>query len=133
KGSGAADSKSDKTSSDDKSSGDAPSKSDAEKLVKATFSDFADAVESGDFSEFYDNASGDFQTTYTKDQVKSTFNVFIENKSKALPLLQDVQSRSASFSNGPSIETEKGTKMMVADGEFPSNPSSAKSETKYEW
>ncbi|HEX3101041.1 MAG TPA: hypothetical protein VHQ01_04585 [Pyrinomonadaceae bacterium] len=134
KGSGDSDSKSDKTSSsDDKTSGDAPSKSEAEKLVKATFSDFADAVDSGDFGQFYDNASGDFQTTYTKDQVKSTFNVFIENKSKALPSLQDVQSRSASFSNGPSIETEKGTKMMVADGEFASKPTAIKFETKYEW
>lgn len=128
------DSKTDKTSSsDDKSTGDAPSNSEAERLIKSTFSDFADAIDSGDFGQFYNNASGDFQSTYTKDQVKSTFNVFIENKSKALPSLQDVQSRSATFSSGPSIETEKGIKMMVADGEFASKPTAIKFETKYEW
>ncbi len=134
KGGGDSNSKSDKTSSsDNKSSGDAPSNSEAEKLVKATMSDFADAVDSGDFGDFYDNASDDFQATYTKDQVKSTFNVFVENKSKALPSLKDVQTKSASFSNSPSIEMEKGLKMMVADGEFSSKPNSIKFETKYEW
>jgi len=122
----------DKSTGDDKASGDAPSKNEAERLIKATFSDFSDAVDSGDFTDFYENSSKDFQASYTKDQVKTTFNVFVENKSKALPSLQDVQTKSATFSSGPSIEMEKGIKMMVADGEFEMKPNSVKFETKYE-
>ncbi len=136
KSGGDSDTKPDKTtssSSDNKSTGDAPTSSEAEKLIKATFSDFSDAIDSGDFTDFYENASSDFQATYTKDQVKSTFTVFVDNKSKALPSLEDVQSRSASFSGGPSIDTEKGIKIMVADGEFASKPNPVKFETRYEW
>ena len=127
KGGGSTDSK-----SDEKSSGDSPSKSETERVVKATFSDFTDAVNSGDFSDFYSRASGDFRNQYTEDQVKSTFQVFVDKKSQALPSLKDVQSSSASFSNGPTVETEKGIKTMVADGEFGSKPNSVKFETKYE-
>ena len=137
---GSSDTKSDKTTSDnttssrdDKSTGDAPSKSEAEKAIKGTFADFTDAVESGDFTDFYENSSDDFQASYTKDQVKTTFNVFVENKGKALPSLKGVQDSSATFSSGPSVEMEKGIKMLLADGEFSSKPSSIKFETKYEW
>ena len=134
---GGSDSKSDDkkttSSSDDKSAGDAPSKSETEKAIKSTFVDFAAAVDSGDFTDFYDNSSDDFQASYTKDQVKTTFNIFIENKSKAVPSLKDVQGSSATFSNGPSVEMEKGIKMLIADGEFSSKPNAVKFETKYEW
>ena len=118
--------------SDDTSSGDTPSKSEAERLVKASFSGFTDAVSSGDFGNFYSNASADFQSQYSQEQVKSTFQVFVDKKSQALPSLKDVQGSSASFSNGPTIETEKGIKTMVADSEFGSKPNAVKFETKYE-
>ena len=133
---GSSDSKSDNadpSKSDDKPSGEAPSKSEAEKLIKATFADFSDAVSSEDFTDFYAKSSDDFQSSYTKEQIKSTFAVFIDNKSKALPALKDIQTTSAAFTNGPSVEIEKGIKVMIADGEFASKPNSVKFETKYEW
>lgn len=136
KKSGGSDTKSDTTSSsksDDKSTGDAPSNSEVEALVKTSFGDFSDAIDEEDFSDFYEKSSGDFQASYTKDQIKSTFFVFIDKKDQTLPSLRDVQTKSASFSSGPSVSTEKGIKVLVADGEFPSKPNATKFETKYEW
>lgn len=128
---GSPDSKPDTKSST--KSGDAPSNSEVEALVRSSFEDFSDAVENEDFSDFYEKSSGDFQASYTKEQIKSTFAVFIDKKDQTLPSLRDVQTKSASFSSKPSVSTEKGIKVLVADGEFPSKPNATKFETKYEW
>jgi len=126
-------SKSEPTKSSDKSNGDTPSDSEVESLVKDTMSDFADGVEDEDFSTFRRNSSGDFQATYTATQLKGTFSTFINQKGKLLPSLRDVQDESASFTSPPSVRTEKGFKVLTADGQFPSSPNTAKFETEYEW
>ena len=51
---------------------------------------------------------------------------------KSLPSLRDIQSKSASFTSAPSVTTENGIKVLVADGQFPSKPTSTTFETKYE-
>jgi len=117
----------------DKSKGDAPPDSEVESLVKKTMADFADAIENEDFTDFRANTSKDFQASYTASQVKDTFNVFITQKDKVLPILNRIDENSAKFSSPPRVRTEKGYKILVADGEFPTSPNTTKFETEYEW
>jgi hypothetical protein len=126
-------SKSEPAKSSDKSDGDTPSDSEVESLVKDTMADFADGVADEDFSTFRRNSSADFQATYTATQLKGMFASFIAQKDKLMPSLRDVQDESASFSSSPSVRTEKGYKVLTADGEFPSSPNASKFETEYEW
>lgn len=124
--------KSDTNKSSDKSDGDTPSESEVESLVKDTMADFADGVVDEDFSTFRRNSSADFQATYSATQLKGMFATFINQKDKLTPSLRDVQDESASFTSTPSVRTEKGFKVLTADGEFPSSPNVTKFETEYE-
>lgn len=126
------DSKSDDSKLSDKANGDAPSDKETDEMVKETMADFADAVDEGDFSDFRKTTSKDFQATYTAEQLNNTFNVFISKKSQVLPSLKDVQDSSATFTDGPRIRTEKGYKILVANGSFSTSPYSVKFETEYE-
>lgn len=96
-----------------------PSNSVVEGLVKDTTAEFADAVNSGDFTEMYNNASSDFQSSYTVDQVKTAFKSYTDRKSFVVPILRQVNAASATFSPSPSIRTEKGLSILVASGTFP--------------
>lgn len=122
----------DESAKSDRSNGDAPSDSETQALIKETMSDFADAVEEGDFSGFRSTTSKDFQVTYTTSQLNNTFKVFIDKKSQVLPSLRDVQNSTANFTEGPRIRTEKGYKILVANGQFSSDPYPVKFETEYE-
>ena len=118
--------------SGDTSSGDVPSDSEIASLLKNSFSDFTEAVSTDDFSDFYDHSSGDFKASYTKDETATTFKTFVDQKDKVLPSLRDVQSEKAKYSSPPSVRTEKGIKVLTADGEFPTSPNTVKFETDYE-
>jgi hypothetical protein len=117
--------------SSEKTSGDAASESEADTLVKDTMADFTAAVETEDFTDFYNNASRDFKASYTPESVKNSFAVFIVQKDKVMPSLQSVDTTTANFSSPPSVRTEKGYKVLTANGEFPTNPNSVKFETEY--
>ncbi|HVF47169.1 MAG TPA: hypothetical protein VNA17_06360 [Pyrinomonadaceae bacterium] len=108
-----------------------PSNSEVEQMVKETTAQFADAVNSGDFSDLYENASSDFQSTYTVDQVKTAFKTYTDKKSFVVPILRKVQSSNATFSPSPSIRTEKGLNILVASGTFPTKPVKARFDYEY--
>lgn len=121
------------SSSGDTSSGDAPSKSEVEALVKESMADFADALEQGDFTDFHANSSKDFQSTFTPEQLKTTFQTYLNNKNIVLPVLNSVPNTSATFTDGPRIRTENGLKIVVANGSFPTKQRTTKFETDYIW
>ena len=128
------DSNSTSTSNDyetDTSGDSVPSNSVVEGLVKATTAEFGDAVDSGDFSKLYNNASSDFQTTYTIDQMKTAFKSYTDKKSLVVPVLRKVASSSANFTRQPSIRTEKGLKILVAAGKFPTKPFNVRFDYEY--
>ncbi|MEO8647794.1 MAG: hypothetical protein ABI539_01375 [Acidobacteriota bacterium] len=62
----------------DSDDGQVPASSQLQSMVKETTADFADAVESGDFTDIYNKASSDFQSTYTKDQMQNVFKTFLD-------------------------------------------------------
>ena len=115
----------------DKKSGEVPSESELQSMVKETTADFAQAIDTGDFSEIYSKASTDFQNTYTEDQMKDVFKPFLQKKSTVLPSLNRASSVDADFSPAPSIRTEQGLSILVLNGTFPTKPLNVKFEYEY--
>ncbi len=116
---------------DDEDSGDVPSDSEVERLVKDTTSEFSEAVESGDFNQIHSNASKDFQDTYTVDEMAEAFKSYSEKKSVVVPILNKVGNSDAEFTKPPSIRTEKGLKILVANGKFPTKPYNVRFDYEY--
>ena len=108
-----------------------PSDSVVEGLVKDTLSQFSDAVESGDFSELHANASTDFQSTYTVDEMKTAFKSYTSKKSLVVPIMGKASSMDADFTRPPSIRTEKGLKILMAAGEFKTKPFKVRFDFEY--
>lgn len=112
-------------------SSELPPNSQVESLVKETVSELADAIESGDFSDLYAKSSMDFQATVKKEQLPTTYKSFLDQKKNVVPLLRKVGSMSAKFSAPPSLRTEKGLSILVANGNFATTPVPVRFEYEY--
>lgn len=122
-----------KTSTDsDSQDSDTPPKSEVDSLVKDTMAEFADAVDKGDFSDFHANTSKDFQATYKPAELNKTFRVFIDKKNQVLPSMNGISETTAVFTDSPRVRTEKGYKVLVANGYFPTSPNKVQFESEYE-
>lgn len=119
------------STADDSSSESAPAESVVERLVKDTTADFADAVDSGDFSDLYANASSDFRSTYTEDEIKNAFKSYTDKKKIVVPVLKKVGAADAEFSQAPAVRTEKGLKILMAKGKFPTKPYAVRYDYEY--
>ena len=115
----------------DSSDDSLPTESVTEALVKDTISQFSDAVDTGDFSEIYNNASDDFQSTYSLAEMKTAFKSYTDKKSMVVPILNKTGSMSPDFSRAPSIRTEKGLKILMAAGEFKTKPFKVRYDFEY--
>lgn len=115
----------------DKNDSSVPSESVVESLVKDTTAEFADAIDSNDFSDLYANASSDFRSTYTEDEIKKAFKTYVDKKRVVLPVLNKVAASDADFSQPPSIRSERGLKILVAKGKFPTKPYSVTYDYEY--
>ena len=113
------------------SDGDVPSDSVCQSLVKDTTRLFEQAVDSGDFSDLYDNSSTDFQNSYKLDEVATAFKTFTDNKSRVVPILKKALDMDPEFSPSPSIRTEKGLKILVLNGKFDTKPTNVQFEYEF--
>lgn len=108
-----------------------PSDTVVEGLIKETMSEFADAVDTGDFNAIYNNASSDFQGTYTVDEMKTAFKSYTDKKKVVVPILNKIQGTDAEFDSPPSIRTEKGLNILVAKGKFKTKPFQTRFDYEY--
>ncbi|MGB7203638.1 MAG: hypothetical protein WBD16_15435 [Pyrinomonadaceae bacterium] len=118
-------------SSDDTSDGSVPSNIVVEGLVKDTMREFADAVDTGDFNTIYNNASSDFQGTYTVDEMKTAFKSYTDKKKIVVPILNKVEGLDAEFDSPPSIRSEKSLNILVAKGKFNTKPYKTRFDYEY--
>jgi hypothetical protein len=102
-------------------------------MLRQTIRDFADAIEAEDFTGLHAKASTDFQVTFTTERLKEVFQSFIDKKDLILPSLRSIKMKRAQFIRGPLIRTEKGYKILVADGAFATLPYKTIFEIEYEW
>ncbi|CAN5315921.1 hypothetical protein BH10ACI1_BH10ACI1_16700 [soil metagenome] len=93
-----------------------PADSVTQSLVKTSINDLADAVDKEDFKAFREKASADFQSSFTEAQLKTTFQSYIDQKATIVPLLRKAAGKELKFSSAPSIREEKGSYILVANG-----------------
>ena len=99
-----------------------PSKAMVDSLVSSTTKEFASAIDSEDFSTLYNNSSKEFQSSYTEDQTKEIFKVFITSKKRVNPILEKAQTLEPDYSAPPSYRTEQGHQIIVANGKYNTKP-----------
>ena len=99
-----------------------PTEAELQSLIKTTTSDFADAVEKGDFTSFRTTISSDLQKQVSADKFKTAFAAFIERKEAFAPLLKEASKANAKFSPAPVLRTENGTPVVDVAGSFPTEP-----------
>lgn len=110
-----------------------PPDAELQALVKETTTDFSEFIESGDFTEIYNKASSDFRSTYTLDQAKKAFSVFLDKKDMVSPSVKSAVGMTPTFAPAPSIRQEKGNNILVTGGQFDSKPYAIKFEYEYVW
>jgi len=108
-----------------------PSDSTLQSMVKETTADFAQAIDTNDFSEIYEKSSTDFKNTYTQDQMKNVFKTFVDKKRLILPSLNKAGDTTAEFSPAPRIRQEQSLDILVLNGTFPTKPLNVKFEYEY--
>lgn len=113
------------------SSDSVPSNAVVEGLVKETLDKFAEAVDTGDFSDLHSSASQDFQSSYTVSQMATAFKSYTDKKKIVVPIMDKAQNMSASFKRDPSIRTEKSLKVLMAEGEFATKPYKVRFDFEY--
>ena len=110
------------SSSSDDSDGDVPGDALLQALVRETTADFAAAISSGDFTNMYEKASTDFKSSYTKDQLQTSFKDFIDKKRQVLPILAKALVADPDFTSSPRIRTEQGLDILVTEGKYATKP-----------
>lgn len=91
-------------------------------IVKETTADFAYAISEDDFSKIYGKSAPELQKTYTEQQFKDTFSDFTRQKSTLLPILSRAVTSDPVYDGEPKFRTEKGHKILVVDGKYPTKP-----------
>ncbi len=95
-----------------------PTEAEAQALVKDTMSQFADAVDKGDFTSFRANASKEFQATVNDEQIKTAFKKILDNKTAVVPAVREAVKTNAKFTPPPAVREEKGYSVLTANGAF---------------
>ena len=108
-----------------------PSNAVVEGLVRDTIAKFSDSVESGDFSDIYDSASSDFQSTYSIGEMKTAFKSYTDKKSVVVPIMKKTEDISAVFSTEPGLRTEKSLKILMVAGEYKTKPFKTRFDFEY--
>lgn len=124
---GGSDTKSD-TKTDSKP--EIPSNDKLQTLVKATFLDFGDAVQSEDFSDFHKKIAKVWRDSSTPEELNEAFKTFTDNK-EDYDFKKAVSPLDATFSPSPSIEKVRDLDALVVKGYYPTKPQRADFELKY--
>jgi hypothetical protein len=90
-------------------------------MVKSTLQEFTSAVDSEDFSDFRSACANDFKRTYTTDEVNKGFQSFTDNKSRIVPILQEIDELDLKFDEAPAVLKKQGNSFVNLKGTFPSS------------
>jgi hypothetical protein len=120
------------TKSDSKSNGklEVPNNDKLQTLVKTTFLDFGDAVQSGDFSDFHKHVAKVWQEQSSPDEMRDGFKSFVDDK-EDFNFKKAVSPIDATFTPAPAIEKVSDLDALVVKGYYPTKPQRANFELKY--
>ena len=108
-----------------------PAESVSQSLVKSTLSDFADAIDKGDFKAFREKTSAEFQKDITEEKLKATFKDFMDKKELIVPILREAAGKDTKFSPTPSIRD--ADYVLETKGETETADNKVKIDNGYVW
>ncbi|MFM9903799.1 MAG: hypothetical protein ACKVQJ_04420 [Pyrinomonadaceae bacterium] len=121
-------------SSSDSNSGNSklevPGNEKLQTLVKTTFLDFGDAVQTGDFSDFHKKVAKVWRDDSSPDKLAEAFAAFVDDKEN-YNFKKAVSPMEATFTPAPAIEKVSGLDALVVKGYYPTKPQRANFELKY--
>jgi hypothetical protein len=80
-----------------------PTTGDAEKIVKETMNDFADAIKTGDFENLRRKTAASFQQQYTAGEVADALSVFTAQKDVAQRAFLQARNAKPEFTSPPKM------------------------------
>lgn len=97
-----------------------PSNDKLQTLVKTSFLDFGDAVQSGDFADFHKKVAKVWRDSSSVDEFNKNFKGFIDNK-EVFDFKKLISSLDATFEPPPAIETIAGLDALRVRGYYQTN------------
>ncbi len=128
KSGGGSDTESSSRSSDAKP--EIPSDEKLQTLVKTTFLDFGDAVQTEDFSDFHNKVAKVWRDDSSPEKLAEAFQTFVDNKDD-YDFKRAVSPMDATFTPAPKIDKVSGLDALIVKGYYPTKPQRANFELKY--
>lgn len=128
KNGGGSDTKSDSKTSDAKP--EIPSNEKLQTLVKTTFLDFGDAVQTGDFSDFHKKVAKVWRDDSSPEKLAEAFKTFVDEK-EDYNFKKAVTPMDATFTPAPTLDKVAGLDALIVKGYYPTKPQRANFELKY--
>ena len=107
-----------------------PSNDKLQSLVKSTFLDFSDSVQSGDFTDFHKKVAKVWREDSSPEKMADAFKAFVDDKDN-YNFKKAVSPLDAVFSPAPSIEKVLDLDALIVKGYYPTKPARANFELKY--
>jgi hypothetical protein len=107
-----------------------PSDDKLQTLVKTTFLDFGDAVQSGDFEDFHKKTAKVWRDDSSPEKLADAFKAFVDDKEN-YNFKKAVTPMDATFTPAPAIDKVSGIDALVVKGYYPTKPQRANFELKY--
>lgn len=98
-----------------------PSKDKLQTLVKTSFLEFGDAIQSEDFTDFHKKVAKPWRETSTPEKLNEAFKVFMEKKS-TYDFKRVLMPLDATFSPEPRLEKVSDLDAMIVRGSYDTKP-----------
>ena len=102
----------------DASKKEMPTDAELQDIAKTTLLDFNEAVQDGDFTDFYEKICKPWKKQTDAEKLKETFKGFVDKKIS----ISNISPVDAEFSPEPSIEKEIGYNTLKLAGSYPTSP-----------
>ena len=107
-----------------------PSDEKLQTLVKTTFLDFGDAVQTEDFSDFHNKVAKVWRDDSSPETLAEAFKTFVDNKDD-YNFKRAVTPLDATFTPAPKLDKVSGLDALIVKGYYPTKPQRANFELKY--
>lgn len=111
----------------DASRGEIPEGDELQEMAKTTLTDFNDAVQADDFTDFFQTISKMWQRESSPAKLKDTFQVFIDRNID----IGEVSTMQANFTTRPRVDDSKGFKELILEGNYETSPNPTRFNLKY--
>lgn len=111
----------------DASRGEIPENAELQEMTRKTLTDFNDAIQAADFTDFFQTISRLWQRQSSPAKLKDSFQIFIDRKVD----FSEVQTMEANFTSKPRVDDSKGFKELILEGSYDTSPNPTKFELKY--